>query len=258
MKPIRLLTSGVCLLLLAADLPATPTRESWAQLFAGGNTKYQQGDYAAAERDYRQLLEYGAESGSLYYNLGNACFKQKKLGEAIYFWEKAKQQLPRDPDLRENLVLANLMLVDRIEIPADPFAIRLLDSAVHLLTVTQESRAVLILFMVANMFFGVYLLAARPRIAYRALVGSMITAGLLLLLACSLAWKVYEKNSRQEGVVIEQKVDIRSGPGTDNITVFTVHEGIKVRVRGAADGWYQITLPNGWSGWLPQGSVKIL
>ncbi len=43
--------------------------------------------------------------------LGNACFKQRKLGEAIYYWEKARRQMPADAEVRENLQLANLLIV---------------------------------------------------------------------------------------------------------------------------------------------------
>ena len=70
------------------------------------------------------------------------------------------------------------------------------------------------------------------------------------LFGCSLGWRIYEANNLQQGIIVEQKVDIRSGPGAQNVTVFTVHEGTKVRIRGDAPGWYQVSLANGWVGWL--------
>jgi SH3-like domain-containing protein len=57
---------------------------------------------------------------------------------------------------------------------------------------------------------------------------------------------------------VEAKADIRSGPGRENVTVFTVHEGIFVRVRGEAAGWYQVSLPNGWSGWVEKDVLRVL
>lgn len=233
-------------------------RESIAALFADANALYQKGDFAGAERGYRQLVEKGFEGGALYYNLGNACFKQKKLGEAIYFWHKAKQELPGDPDVRENLELANLLVVDRVEVPADPLPLRWLDSAVHRLTITQESWLVLLLFVAANGLVAMHILAKNPRLAFRALIAALITGAFTLVFTCSLVWKIYEKSNRLEGVVTEQKVDVRSGPGTDNITVFAVHEGILLRIRGESGGWYQVSLPNGWSGWLQKNSVRVL
>jgi len=232
--------------------------ERAAALFSDGNALYQKGEFTAAERCYRQLLDSGYDSGAVYYDLGNACFKQKKLGEAIYYWEKARQELPGDADVRENLDFANLLVVDRLEITPDPLAVRVIDAAVHFLTPGQESILVLILFVTANVFFALYLLSRSPRLALRSFAASMVLGLLAGLFACSLGWKVYERGHRQQGIITEQKVDIRSGPGTENITVVTVHEGIKVSVRGEANGWYQVGLPNGWNGWLPHDSLRIL
>jgi len=89
-------------------------------------------------------------------------------------------------------------------------------------------------------------------------VGCLGIGLLFMIFACSLSWKIYDQDFRQKGVVIGQKVDVRSGPGLENIAVFTIHEGIKVRVHGSANGWYQISLSNGWSGWLPQNDLRIL
>jgi len=227
-------------------------------LFSDANALYQRGEFNAAERSYRQILDSGYDSGIVYYNLGNACFKQKKLGEAIYYWERARQELPGDDDVRENLEFGNLLVVDRIEVPPNPLAVRMVDAAVHFLTTGQESLLVLILFVAANGFFSLYLLSRSPRGALRSLATSLVLGMLAGLFACSLGWKIYERGHRLQGIITEPKVDIRSGPGPENITVVTVHEGIKVMVRGEANGWYQVGLPNGWNGWLPHDSLRIL
>jgi tetratricopeptide (TPR) repeat protein len=259
---MRRTATFVCLVaavaLSAGNAAGSPASESMARIFDEGNASYQKGDFAAAEGNYRRILEAGADSGIVYYNLGNACFKQRKLGEAIYYWEKARRKLPADPDIRENLELAHLMLVDRIDVPSDPFPVRVLSSAVSLITVTQSSWLTLILFLAANALFSVYLLARSQRLALRGLVASLVTFLLTLVVGISLAWKIYDTHHRLRGIVIEQKVDVRSGPGPENVTVFTVHEGVLVQVRGTANDWYHISLPNGWTGWLQSGAVRIL
>jgi tetratricopeptide (TPR) repeat protein len=237
---------------------ADTIQEQAAGLFARGNAEYQKGNYESAEHYYRQILDLGIDSGPIYYNLGNACFKQKQLGEAIYFWEKAKQKLPSDREIEENLELASLLLVDRIEIPPDPLPVQFLNRVAGLLTIEREAWLVLALFIAANILFSAYLLAKNPRHAFRALLACFGAGILFLIFSCSLSWKIYERDFKKNGVVIEQKVDVRSGPGTGNITVFTIHEGIKVRVHGSTNGWYQISLPNGWNGWLPQDYIRIL
>ncbi len=234
------------------------SREALAALFSQANARYQAGDFAGAEQLYLELAGKGADGGSLYYNIGNACFKQKKLGEAIYFWEKARRRLPGDPDIKENLELANLLVVDRVEVPPEPLPVRWFDSAVHMLTADQDSLVALVLFVISNIMFSAYLLATTRRAALRALALTLAGGIFCALFAGALAWRLFEKNTRQEGVVVEQKAEVRSGPGNENITVFTVHEGILVRVRGESGGWYQVNLPNGWSGWLEKDVVRVL
>jgi tetratricopeptide (TPR) repeat protein len=248
---VLFLTSVIAASPCAAQNQATP-----AKLYETGNLEYQKGNYGGAEQCYRRILNSGINTGPLYYNLGNACFKQKKLGEAIYYWEKARQLMPSDKETRENLELANLMIVDRIETVPDPLLFKLTSWLVGLFTIEQESWLVLGLFIAANLLFTVCLIARKH--SFHFLVTSL-AVGLLFLVFCgSLWWKIYERDYRQKGIVIAQKVDVRSGPGAENITVFSVHEGIKVRVLGNTNGWTQITLPNGWNGWLPHKDIRIL
>jgi uncharacterized protein YgiM (DUF1202 family) len=55
---------------------------------------------------------------------------------------------------------------------------------------------------------------------------------------------------------MEEKVDVLSGPAADNTVLFTVHEGTRLEVRNRRDGWYQVSLPNAMSGWVPSGAVE--
>ena len=228
------------------------------RIFNEGNKAYQSGNYLSAEKLYRSILDSGMESGRLYYNLGNACFKQKHLGEAIFYWEKARQMLPTDEEIRENLELARLMLVDRIEPPRSPILARFLAGISGALTITQDHRITAILFILLNVLFIIYLRLKNPRITFRVLIGGIVLGFVFLIFASSLFWKMYDGKYRKEGIVIEQKVDVRSGPGQENITVFTIHEGIKIRIHESSNGWQQISLPNGWSGWIPQQDLAIL
>jgi tetratricopeptide (TPR) repeat protein len=235
---------------------AEPNQDAPSGIFMQANSEYQKGNYAAAEAMYARILKSGVEGGPLYCNLGNACFRQKKLGEAIYYWEKALQKSPADQEISENLELANRLTVDR-QVTADPFPVRLLNGAISFLTIAQEGWLAFSLYFAANILFAIFLLR-NGRIAARALIGSLLIGTLFVLSAGSLAWKTYDRDFRKKGIIIEQKADVRSGPGVENITVFAIHEGLKVRVHESNNGWIQISLPNGWTGWIQQREIRIL
>ena len=56
-------------------------------------------------------------------------------------------------------------------------------------------------------------------------------------------------------LVLAETVDVLSGPSSDNTSLFTVHEGLRVRVRNRREGWVQILLP-GAAGWR-QGFAPV-
>lgn len=222
------------------------------------NAAYRQGQFAEAEGSYRRILERGHENGPLYYNLGNTCFKQKKPGEAIYCWEKARRLRPSDGPVRENLALANRLVVDRIDTPEAPYPVRFLRGIRDRLAVPAGPWLFAGLFAFANLLFLLYISLGNPRYASRVLSGSLLAGALALLAAGSLAWSIYERERVPSGIVLEQRVDVLSGPGADSITVCTLHEGLKVRIQAWSNGWRQVLLSNGWSGWIPQDAVGIL
>ena len=70
------------------------------------NQLYEAGQYAQAAQAYQQLVNQGYGDGALFYNLGNAHFKQGDYGRAILNYRRAQQLAPRDPDIETNLALA--------------------------------------------------------------------------------------------------------------------------------------------------------
>jgi tetratricopeptide (TPR) repeat protein len=85
------------------------------ELFSQANRLYEEKDFSQALVKYRRIIEQGMENGTVYYNMGNACFKSGKLGEAILAYEKALKYLPRDEDIKTNLEFARLLAIKKEE-----------------------------------------------------------------------------------------------------------------------------------------------
>src|SRR5512139_111325 len=154
--------------LVSAGQAADSEPKLLPSVFDRANASYESGDFTGAEALYRRILDSGVENGVVYYNLGNACFKQKKIGQAIYYWEKARQILPHDADVRANLELAGLFVVDRIEETPASLPSRWLRRTVGFFTMEQEGWFVLGLFLTANVLAAVCICARRPSAAIKA------------------------------------------------------------------------------------------
>src|SRR5471030_2218486 len=80
--------------------------------FKAANQLYNAGKYAEAAAAYEKIEP---KTAHVYYNLGNAWFRQNKLGLAILNYARARQLAPRDPDIVANLKFAQQRLgVDEI------------------------------------------------------------------------------------------------------------------------------------------------
>ncbi|MBP7831216.1 MAG: tetratricopeptide repeat protein [Kiritimatiellae bacterium] len=73
------------------------------QMFLEAGQAYDQGRLTDAVRLYEELRRGGARFEALFFNLGNAHFRQGDLGRAIANYRRAWVLNPRDPDTQANL-----------------------------------------------------------------------------------------------------------------------------------------------------------
>ena len=96
---VLILLAGIC---LATTLNAANEAEA---TFARANADYAAGKYANAINGYETLVKNGQWNASVFYDLGNACFRTGDLGRAILNYERALALDPAQPEARANLQL---------------------------------------------------------------------------------------------------------------------------------------------------------
>ncbi len=82
--------------------------------FEIANAAYADGRYEEAAAGYEALLAETPDA-TLYYNLGNARFKQGELAQAILNYERALRLRPNYADAKYNLAFAQNKITDNIE-----------------------------------------------------------------------------------------------------------------------------------------------
>ena len=222
------------------------------ELFEQGNQLYQQEEYARAVDAYEAVLSAGWESAALHYNLGNAYFKTGELGRAILEWERALALEPGDADALANLELARSLTVDAVE-PLPRFW--LLDVVawwVNLIPTGQLRGLVALAWIALAAGFCVRVLA-RGKGAARWGARTAIASGLVVLvLGVNLLVRELGIGQAERGVVLADAVPVRSAPADqDDLTLFEIHEGTRVRVDRRAGEWAEIVLDDGKVGWVP-------
>ncbi len=225
--------------------------------FESAARAYEKGDYEAAEREYRGILERGVRAPEVYYNLANTSFRLGRLGQAILNYERALRLDPRDPDARHNLEYCRRQIADRDE-PSRHWIEGAYEGWTRLVGADGEAWLLLVVYVPGMAALGVYVAARRDR-ARRA--GRFAAAALLTLAvpaAALVAVRLRQESGNPAAIVQQQRVEGRSGPGEDNAVLFTVHEGLRVQVRNQDREWTQVLLPNGLNGWIPADSLEII
>jgi tetratricopeptide (TPR) repeat protein len=97
--------SSLCALLGLLTLIPSVFAQSDAQ-FAKANQEYASGHFKEAIDDYETLVRSGEWSANLFYDLGNAYFRNGDFGRSILNYERALALEPHHPETQANLRIA--------------------------------------------------------------------------------------------------------------------------------------------------------
>lgn len=250
--------AGIVVAALGTVVPVVAAAGELEDRFATANRMYEEGRFAQAASEYEAILQYGLENENLYYNLGNAYFKMADLGPALLNFERAHRLAPGDREIRENLDFARSLLYDRMEIPAPPFPFDVLIRVRRSVSLDTETILFVVLYLIAAGFLSAYLLNEGRSSPKLPLYGLAISLLLCTGVGVSLGAHIHALRTRQFVIILSDAVDVRSGPGPNQTVLFTVHEGLKAEIRTERGDWLQVSLPNGWNGWIPRASAGII
>ena len=217
---------------------------------------YKAGDYPKAISLYEEIARTEGVSADLYYNWGNAFFKEKSYPMAILNYERALLIEPGFPDARFNLELAKLQTVDKI-VPVHEFFLTGWFNDVRDL---QSSNAWTywgigcFLLMMAGVFLYTF-----SRKLWLRKIGFF--GGIILLVFCVFsnifAYRQKEKlELREHAIVFTPTVTVKGSPAESGTELFVIHEGTKVKIRSTLGDWSEIEIADGNVGWLPTSSIE--
>jgi len=220
--------------------------------FEKGNELYTDGDYRGAIDEYEKVIAAGYESAELYYNLGNAYFRDGQLGRAIMNYIRARELDPGDDDIRANLEFARQFTIDKIEVSEETIILDYINRFFDSFTLNWITWITVILYVLS----AALVLAG---FVYRwYLIPMPVLATVLVLFVISAIFtgvKLDRDVLTRQGVVLAQQVDVKNGPGEDFNTKFTAHAGLIFEIEREEAGFYWVNFENRLKGWVPTGAV---
>ena len=223
---------------------------------------YRAGDFRKSIQQYellvKEALARNSESATLYYNLGNAYFRDNQLAKAILNYERAYLLEPGNGDIRHNLRFAQNMTEDRIDHVGIFFLQDWFKSVRDLNSSNRWAVISLIFYLLflscVALFLFLRLLWARKTAFY-----SGILFLLLIIVTTSFAFsQKRERTQRNEAIVMVGAAAVNASPDMNSNRLFELHEGTKVSIRNSDGNWYEVEIANGSVGWTEQKNVEVI
>ena len=221
--------------------------ERW---FEQANAASNAGSYDTALMLYDQVVATELESVPLYFNMGNAYYKMREYPMAIYYYEKALKIDPGNEDVRTNLAIANLAIVDKIEEVPQSFIVKGWNGLKNAFSGQQWTVLSLVAF--ALLLVSAFLFLRARRMGMRKL-GFFMGLVMLLVFALSVIFAAQLKQAsmtEDQAIIMAPTVTVKSTPNEVSVDLFVLHEGTKVEILDHADGWNKIKIGDGSIGWL--------
>lgn len=225
-------------------------------LLKQANDLYASNNFAEAIKTYESILGQGYESGTLYFNLGNAYYKNGNITRAIINFERAKLLMPADDDVQFNIDLANQFIVDKIEPLPRPFFVKWGISILNLYTTDGWARFSLITFILCLAGAIAYFFSVSPIIKKSAFIAAIV---LIVLSISTFAMAKKQKakiENRKEAIITVPTVTVKSSPDESGTNLFVLHEGVKVKLKEELGNWVNIKLEDGNSGWVNKDTFE--
>ena len=242
-------------LLFSASLMAQSSIEAASEA-------YRAEDYPRSIQLYEQVvaqdLHEGRESAEVYYNLGNAYFRNGDMAKAILNYERSLLLNPGDKDTRHNLQFARTRIEDKIDV-ADQFFftnwVKGLKNMFNSNTWAGIGIGLFIAFLLAlTAYFFIKVVWVRKVGFYSAIV-----LFVLMLVANSFAFNQKSKRlHRNSGIIMPATASVMASPDANSQELFRLHEGTKVRVNKTDGNWVEVEIATGNVGWTSKENIETI
>lgn len=234
-----------------------------SQLTMMADSAYTADNYILAEALYSEAISRFGTSSTLFYNLGNAYYRQGNLGKAIVNYERALKLDPTNADASANLEFVKGKIADR-QLDESSILDRLWGNLVTGLKADTWAWVSIILFALFLAGALTYLFSSVVIVKKVSFFG-----GIIVFVVCALSIVISFAASNHAttdryAVVLPPSAQLSTTPRearNQSEEAFLLHEGTKVEivdsVTSNVDGkWYEVLVGPGKRAWIKATDVE--
>ena len=248
-----------CLTLISLSASAT-------SLALRADSAYNREDYADAIRLYNEAIAGEGVSSNLYYNLGNAYYRDNRLGLAILSYERALALDPSNEEAATNLEFVRTRIED---VPEDDssFLSNVHGNIVSNMSPDAWAWTALVLFIIVLGTVALYIFSSNVTLRKVGFFGGIIV---LVFFVYSLVIAYQTANAfgkHDKAVVIVPTTNLSSAPRStrsEKEKIVPIHEGTKIEIIDSLSTpddpnvgkWYDVKINNTTRAWLDAQTVE--
>lgn len=222
-----------------------------------GDKAYSESRFDDAIAIYETMIAEQGASLPLYYNLGNAYYRNNQLGKAILNYERALRIDVGDEDAKSNLEFAQSKIVDKIPQDEIPFYKEWANSFCKIFSKDTWGIVGVVTFIIMLIMLFVYLFKRNMRRI--SLVIVLITLSMTILSNISAYHLDKGTDDMPKGVILDEMVVVKSSPDSSGTELTKIHEGLTVTIiDDTLTEWMKIEANNGNRviGWIRTKSIE--
>lgn len=216
------------------------------------NTK----QYTNAINLYEKIISAGYESSALYYNLGNAYFRNNEMTFAVFYYEKALKLAPNNEEIIHNIEVVNSKLTDKVETVPELFYKRWWKQLVNLFELNTLALINIILLTTVLFLLVIYIVSSQIFIRKISFWAGVCLFFLFCLGSIAASQRYHYIKNQHQAIVFEPTVNIKSSPDENSKDIFVLHEGTKVTLLDLVADWQEIRISNGSVGWIRSSEIR--
>ena len=221
-----------------------------------GVEAYQAEQWTQASEAWEGIASLGLSSPELYYNIGNAYFRQENYSRAILNYERAHRLDPSDKAIEHNLTFANEFIQDKIETVPEVFFEAWGRKFCWALSSNTWS-VLFFIFLALTLTLTVLFFLGSGRSKKISFYAGIVTLVIAVLCVDFAQWQRTDSIKNNSAIIMRAVSSIKSSPNSVSAKdLFVLHEGTKVKILDSVGEWSNIELSDGRQGWIKTSDIE--
>lgn len=228
--------------------------------FDEANDALEENNYSRALTQYKSLEQENVVSGALFLNMGITYMRLDSLGQAKYYFMKARDYRETEARAGEALEFVDSQFSRQSAVlPKLPW-----DLAVEWLQDNMGATnllgiAIILLNTGVILFVSKWFFSSFDRLLHWS---GLITSGIALLLILTSFYTHYVSERYSPAVMIAEKASVVEQPMENASLISQAYEGYTFTVdhyrSSEQPDWQYVRMSNGLYGWIPENTIRVL